>query len=183
MTRRSLACWCVLGLMLVRGLSAQRPAQESKPVTVTAIIRAIDKANRILTLKGPEVTLDVKASGQMEGFDRLRVGDEVTATYFSAVMIRAHKPGDPLATGVPRTTINKAEGTPGSETERERTFTVTVDAVDTKASSLRVKAPKGELMTVTVSDPRQLQDLKVGDTIDLTYFESVLIKIGRPARK
>jgi hypothetical protein len=169
--------------MSLRGLSAQRPADESKAVTVTAIIQAIDKPNRVLTLKGPEVTLDVKASDQMEGFDRLKVGDEVTATYFSAVMIRAHKQGEPLETGVPKTTITKAEGTPGSETERERTFTVTVDAVDTRASSLRVKTPKGGFMTVTVSDPRQLQDLKVDDTIDLTYFESVVVRIGRPARK
>jgi hypothetical protein len=46
-----------------------------------------------------------------------------------------------------------------------------------------VKTPKGELMTVTISDPRQLQNLKVGDTIDLTYFESVTVTIGRPAKK
>ena len=60
---------------------------------------------------------------------------------------------------------------------------MTVEAVDVKASSLRVKAPKGELMTVTVSDTKQLQSLKLGDTIDLTYFESVRVKIGRPAKK
>jgi hypothetical protein len=46
-----------------------------------------------------------------------------------------------------------------------------------------VKAPKGELMAVTVSDTKQLQNLKLGETIDLTYFESVRVKIGRPAKK
>lgn len=184
MTRRWFAGWCVLGLtMMSPGLSAQPPASESKPVTITATIQAIDKVNRVLTLKGPEVTLDVKASDQMEGFDRLKVGDEVTTTYFSAILIRAHAPGDPAATGIPKTTVNRAERSADSETERERTFTVTVEAVDVKASSLRVKAPKGELMTVTVSDTKQLQSLKLGDTIDLTYFESVRVKIGRPAKK
>lgn len=184
MIRPSFAYRCVLGLMLViPGLSAQQPAYESKPETVTATIQAIDKANRVLTLKGPKVTLDVKASDQMEGFDSLKVGDQVTAIYFSAVMIRAHMSDDPTATGVPKTTVSRTERTPGSETQRERTFTVTVEAVDARATSLRVKTPKGELMTVTISDPRQLQNLKVGDTIDLTYFESVTVTIGRPAKK
>ena len=184
MTSRSFACWCALGLMLViPGLSARQPAYQSKPETITATIQAIDKANRVLTLKGPKVTLDVKASDQMEGFDSLKVGDEVTAIYFSAVMIRAHRAGDPTATGVPTTTVNRAERNPGSETQRERTFTVTVEAVDARAPSLRVKTSKGELMTVPVSDPKPLQNLKVGDAVDVTYFESVLVTIGRPARK
>ena len=36
---------------------------------------------------------------------------------------------------------------------------------------------------MAVTDPKQLQDLKVGDTVDLTYYESLLVKVGRPAKK
>ena len=30
-----------------------------------------------------------------------------------------------------------------------------------------------------VRDPTQLQSVKVGDTIDVTYYESLLVKVGR----
>ena len=113
----------------------------------------------------------------------LKVGDEVTATYFAAVMLRARKPGDPAATGEPATTVRRTERKPGSDTRQERTFTVTVEAVDMKAPSLRVKGPQGRVVTMTVADPKQLQNLEAGDTIDLTYFESLLVKVGRPAKK
>jgi hypothetical protein len=185
MTRRSVQGWYGVGLILTTtSLLAQQPALQSKPETITATIEAIDKASRVVTLKGPEGnSVDVKAPDQLEGFNSLRVGDEVTATYFAAVMIRARKPGDPVATGEPATTVRRTERTPGSDTRQERTFTVTVEAVDAKAPSLRVKGPQGRVATMAVADPKQLQNLKVGDTVDLTYYESLLVKVGRPAKK
>jgi hypothetical protein len=73
--------------------------------------------------------------------------------------------------------------TPGSETRRERTLTVTIEAIDPKVPSVRVKGPQGRVLTMAVSDPKQLQTLEPGDTVDLTYYESLLVKVGRPARK
>jgi hypothetical protein len=184
MTRRSLAGWYVVLMLMTTSLVAQQPAYQSKPVTVTATIEAIDKANRLVTLRGPEGnSVDVKAPDQMEGFNSLKVGDQVTATYFAAVMIRARKAGDPVSGGEPATTVRRTERTPGSETRQERTFTATVEAVDMKAPSLRVKGPQGRVLTVAVTDPKQLQNLKAGDTVDLTYYESLLVKVGRPANK
>ena len=185
MTRRSFAGGYAVGLMLMTASAvAQQPAYQSKPQTITSTIEAIDKANRIVTLKGPKGnSVDGKAPDQLEGFNTLKVGDEVTATYFDALMIRARKPGDPAATGEPATTVRRTERTPGSDTRQERTFTVTVEAVDLKAPSLRVKGPQGRVVTMTVADPKQLQNLKAGDTVDLTYFESLLVKVGRPAKK
>ena len=185
MTRRSLAGCYVVGLMLMTTiLVAQQTAYQSKPQTITATIEAIDKANRLVTLKGPQGhSIDFKAPDQLEGFNSLKVGDEVTATYFDALMIRARKPGDPVSTGEPATTVRRTERTPGSDTRQERTFTVTVEAVDMKAPALRVKGSQGRIVTMTVADPKQLQNLKAGDTVDLTYYESLLVKVGRPAKK
>ena len=185
MTGRSFAGWCAGCLILAASVVvAQQPAYQSKPVTATATIEAIDKANRVVTLKGPEGnSVDVKAPDQMEGFNSLKVGDQVTATYFNAVMLRARRPGDPASTGEPATTVRRTERTPGSETRQERTFTVTVEAVDMKTPSLRVKGPQGRVVTMTVADPKQLQNLKAGDTVDVAYYESLLVKVGRPAKK
>ena len=64
----------------------QKPAPESTPITRTATIEAIDKANRTVTLKGPAGnSVEIKAPEQMEGFNSLKVGHQVTATYFAAI--------------------------------------------------------------------------------------------------
>ena len=53
MAGRSFAGWCAACLLLIAGVVvAQQPAYQSKPVTATATIEAIDKANRVVRLKG-----------------------------------------------------------------------------------------------------------------------------------
>ena len=187
MTRGSFAGWCAVCLIVVTAVVvAQQPAFQSNPVTATATIRAIDKANRVVTLKGAgEDTVDVKAPDQMEGFNSLTVGDEVAATYYDAIVVYVRKPWEtaPASTGEASTTVRRKQLTPGSETRRERTFTVTMETVDPKVPSVRVKGPQGRVLTMAVSDPNQLQNLRAGDTVDLTYYESLLVKVGRPAKK
>jgi hypothetical protein len=188
MTKRSFAGWCAVWLIVTTAgvVGAQQPAYQSKPVTATATIEAIDKANRVVTLKGAGGnSVDVKAPDSMEGFNSLRVGDEVTATYYDAVVVYVRKPGEaaPASTGEASTTVRRKQLTPGSETRRERTFTVAIEAVDPKVPSVRVKGPQGRVLTMPVSDPKLVQNLKPGDTVDLTYYESLLVKVGRPAKK
>jgi len=74
-------CAAFIALIPIRA-SAQGGVIDSKPVTMTATIEAVDKANRTVTLKGPKGnSLEVKVEEQMEGFNRLKVGDQVSATY------------------------------------------------------------------------------------------------------
>jgi hypothetical protein len=34
-----------------------------------------------------------------------------------------------------------------------------------------------------VEDPAQLKNLKVGETVDVRYYESLMIKVARPPEK
>ena len=93
--------------------TGQKPAPESTPVTRTATIEFIDKANRTVTLKGPAGnSVEIKAPEQMEGFNSLRVGDQVTATYFAAIAVNLRKPGDPAPAAAPTTTTQRKDRTP-----------------------------------------------------------------------
>ena len=173
-------CAALLTLQPVRGRAEQTPIPETKPVTVTATIEAIDKATRTVTLKRQNGTsLPIIAPDEMEGFNSLRVGDIVTATYFEALAVNVRKPGDPAPSGSPSTVTRRKDRTPGSETRREQTFTVTIEAIDPKAPSVTVKGPQGRVASFLVRDPAQLQRVKVGDTVDVTYYESLLIKVAR----
>jgi hypothetical protein len=88
-----------------------------------------------------------------------------------------------VASSPPTTITTRKDHTPGSTTRREQTFTVTIQAIDAKAPSLTVKNPKGENVTLAVEDPAQLKNLKVGETVDVRYYESLMIKVARPPEK
>lgn len=164
--------------------AAQTPAASSKPRTIAATIEAIDQTSRIVTLKGPNGnTVDLKAPDEMQGFKSLKVGDQVTASYFDAVAVRVRKPGDPAPSTTPVTTTNRKDRVPGSETRRQQTFTVTIEAIDEKAPSVQVRGAQGRVQTLPVRDPAQLQHVKVGDTVDVTYYESLLVKVARAPKK
>ena len=179
MTRTlSLVCVAlVLAFQLMHAGAGQEPGLETTS-TLTATIEAIDKTNRTVTLKGPINTVVVKAPDEMEGFNSLRVGDQVVATYYEALAVNNRKPGEP-APSAEVTTTERKDRTPGSTTRRQQTFTVTIEAIDVKTPSIRVKGPKGNVASFAVRDPKRLQTLKVGDTVDVTYYESLLIKVAR----
>jgi hypothetical protein len=178
---RVLAYAVLLGGLAARAGQTQTPAAQAAPVTINATIEAIDKANRVVTLKGPKGnSIEVKAPEQMEGFNSLRVGDLVSATYFEAVAVQVRKPGDPAPSSDPETTVARKDRKPGSETRRQQTFRATVEAVDAAVPSVRVKGPQGRAVVLRLEDPKLLQNLKVGDSVDVTYFESLLVKVARP---
>jgi hypothetical protein len=182
---RTLNCYLAILAVMSVAVAAQQPAYESKPVTLTATIDAIDKANRVVTLKGREGnTFDVKAPDAMEGFNNLKVGDQVSATYFEAVAIHVRRPGEPAPSGDPTTIVERKDRTPGSLTRKQQTFSGTIEALDKTAQSIRVRDARGRVLALAVREPKQWQTLKTGDTVDLTYYESLLVKVERvPAKK
>ena len=70
-----------------------RQASSSETVTAKATIVAIDKAKRIVTLRGPKGNdFQVVADERVQRFNDLKVGDTVTATYSQAIAVSVRKP-------------------------------------------------------------------------------------------
>jgi len=185
MTRTVRFAWCVTLLFLhpLMTSAAQGPIAQSKPVSVTATIDAIDKANRTVTLKRANGTsVEIKAPMEMQGFNTLKVGDQVTASYFDAVAVDVRKPGDPAPPSEPTTVVQRKERAPGSETRRQQTHRFTIRSIDPKTPSLTVSEPQGHAVTLAVQDAKRLETLKVGDTVDVTYYESLMISVSRPPK-
>jgi hypothetical protein len=44
-----------------------------------------------------------------------------------------------------------------------------------------VKGPQ-RVVTLALQDGKALQSIKVGDTLDVTYYESLLIDVSRPKK-
>lgn len=173
----------MIAYLTVPGRGGAQVISESTPTVVTATIEAVEKTSRVVTLKTAAGSLlHVTAPPEMEGFDRLRVGDLVTARYFEAVAVRLARPGSPAPSGAPTTIVRRKDDAPGSETRSERTVRASVVSVDTTAQALTVKGQDGTERTMKVTDAAQLKVLKAGDAIDVTFYESRLVSVERPRK-
>lgn len=151
---------------------------QSTPVSITATIEAIDQTNRIVTLKGPRGNLvDTYVDESYKRFSDLKVGDQVKAQYQESLALNIRKPGDPAPTAGVQDSVTPREGAPGGTVARQLTGSVTVTALDPAVPSISVKGPKGNVFSMRVQDPKRLEGVKVGDTIDVTYTQAVLIAV------
>lgn len=185
MTRRTqlVVATALLAWLATPGLAAQRAIYESEPKVVTATIEAVDKTSRVVTLRTEAGSrLHVAAAPEMEGFSRLEIGDIVTAKYFEAMVVRLAHPDAPEPTGTPWTSVRREDNAPGTVTTRERTVRATVTSVDPTAPSLTIRGSDGVERGMAISDASQLAKLKVGDVIDVTFYESRMVSFERPKK-
>ena len=86
-----------------------------------------------------------------------------------------------LTAGV-KEAITPREGAPGATVSRQVTASVSVTAIDAAVPSITVKGPKGNIVTLRVQDAKRLADVKVGDTIDVTYTEALMLSVDPVAK-
>ena len=157
----------------------------ARAVTVKGTIAAIDKEKSTVTLKGPKgrtVTLEVRDPSK---FDVIKVGDPVVATYMEAVAFQIKKPG----TATPGTTVqetrvtSKPGETPAGAVGQEVTVTATITAINKTAHTVTIKGPNGNTETVKAQDPKNLDRVKVGDMVEITYAQALAVSLDKPAKK
>jgi len=167
-------------------------AQEKKPLTVsqtasvTATVEAIDSASRVINLKGPDgKVVAVIVPDSVKRFSEIKVGDRLTIQYSESLVV-AVKPADPSAklgtmtdTGVQRGTGEK----PSAVISQTTRAIVEVAAVDAKVPSITVRKADGSTQSMRVEDPKNLEGVKAGDHIVVTYREAVALKVSAPPAK
>ena len=145
-------------------------------VSGTAVITAIDKQTRSLTLRsanGDENTVTVDSA--VVRFDQLNVGDTIKATYSESLVVRLRKPGEAAPADAATVTASRTPHAPGATIGAVETATVTVKAVDMTNGSITVATRDGRTRTRRVADKKNLEGIKAGDTLDITYTQSLLI--------
>jgi Cu/Ag efflux protein CusF len=119
---------------------------------------------------------------EVKRFDELKVGDTVTFSYHAAVVYQIVKPGDkelPAAgTGMMRGQGPK----PSGAVTHQQKATVTVDAIDPAAPSITVRTADGHKMSAQVEDRKNLEGLKVGDKVSVTYTEALMVTVEAPKK-
>ncbi len=168
-------------LFLPAVAAAQIKTLPGEAITVSATVEAIERSTRMLTMKGPDGKLEmVSVPADVKRFDTLKVGDKITAKYYEVITLRKKAPGEKdvntLTGGVTPGSGAKAGGTAATQ----RTITATITAIDPKIPSISLEGPSNWKYSSRVADREALKQVKVGDKLDITWTEAVLISAEPP---
>jgi ribosomal 50S subunit-recycling heat shock protein len=170
--------------MLVTGsaVRAQVKTIPGESVSASARIEAIEQRTRTLTIKNDDGTYEtLQVPQEVKRFSELKVGDRITVRFYDNVVVRLKKPGE-AAIEVEHEALTRGSGkSPSGTAASQLTVTVSVVAIDPKVPSITVKGPNGWTYSRKVEDRKALAQVKVGDTLDITWTEAVLISVD-PAK-
>jgi hypothetical protein len=167
---------------LVLALSLPSWAQEKvipvHTVTLAGTVETIDHGKRVVTIKtadGKFETIDVPESAKR--FDELKVGDKVSITYNNNVFVRVKPVGEAPVDTAGKTSTMGQEARPGGTTSVQRQITATVDTIDKSASAITFVGPNGWKYSRHVVDPTVLDQVKVGDRVDITWSTDLKVTV------
>jgi hypothetical protein len=181
--KRIVACVAAVAIVMTAGVvMAQTKTITGETKLVTATVEAIEASTRAVTLKkddGTYVTTVVPET--MKAFSTLKIGDKVQARYYENLILRVKKPGEKdVDTGqAAQTPAAKVGGTQA----KQRTITATITAIDQQAPSITFSGPNGWKYSSRVEDKKALAQVKVGDKVDITWTEALLVSVESAAKK
>jgi Cu/Ag efflux protein CusF len=162
-------------------LDAQTVTKANK-VTATATIQQLDVASRTVTVRNEQGEEDTFVVGpEVTRFNQLKVGDRVSLTYYESLVLQLRKPGEPSNLTADAAVAGRVKEQPGAGIATLQTRTVTVKAVDLAAPSITVTTQDGYTMTRKVEDRKNVEGVKAGDRIDITYSQAMVLA-AEPAK-
>ena len=149
-------------------------------VSATATIQAIDQTGRTITLRNEDGTEEAfYVPPEIKRFSELKVGDKVKARYYESYVFQLRKPGDKAPAPVDQAAkVTKGSGaSPSATVARQMSATVEVLSVNPSVPSITVKTADGHTVTRKIDNPKNLEGVKPGDKIDITYTQAAMVEV------
>jgi len=156
----------------------------ARVLTLRGTVEAINKEKQEVTIKGPKRSLTVHVRDPKK-LEAIQVGDPVVGKYYESIMIEVKKPGEatPGVTAQAGVASSKPGEMPAGAVAQQVTVTATIVGIDKKAHTATIKGPEGNVVTVKARDPKNLDKVKVGDNVEITYTEALAISLAKTAKK
>ena len=159
------------------------PVSREQAIDLTATVEAVDRQNRMVSLRSADGrTATVYAGPQVQNFDQINTGDQVTVTYYQAIGAAVTTP-EQATQGVQEdaAVARAAKGArPAGAVAQTLTTTVEIDSVDTSMNTVTFRRPDGMTRMLAVEDPKAqafIKELKRGDLVQVTYMEAVAVAV------
>jgi hypothetical protein len=162
--------------------------EEAMLVDITATVQEIDPKKRELTVKGPlgnVITFTVDE--RVERLGEIKVGDTIAAEYYVSIAgelrpATAEERLEPLTILEERAKAPKGTS-PAAGGLRVIKAVTTVEGLDRPTRSVTLKGPRGNYATVRARDLNNLEKLRLGDTIVVTYTEALAVSVEKVPKK
>lgn len=175
MTRLT-AALAITTLALTLGAGAQSKTVTGETIRVQATVESIDMADRSITVKDTEGNYHELAMPEGSRMGEVKVGDRLVVNYYENVNVRV-KAADEPDVNLEHRAATPAEGSakPAGTVAKQRRMTARITAIDLKAPSITFTGPNDWKYSTRVEDKKALDKVKVGDRVDITWTEAVLI--------
>ena len=167
-------------LLACSGMKARNDldVHRSNMVSLTATVESVDMGNRLVRIKGPMGnSIVVHAGPEVKNLPQVKVGDLVAVEYYESLAVRMAKPGEVRAESAEISRSAEPGSKPAGMGAQQMTITATIEAIDKDDETVTLKGPDGTVVTVEVMEPENLNKVKVGDTIVMTYTEAMAVSI------
>jgi len=153
---------------------------EERAVETEAKVTKVDKQKRTVTVRradGNTVTLDV--GPEVKNFDQIDPGDDVKVQYYESVAFDVKIPGK----ATPGVTVTGGAETaqpgqkPAAMGARMVTVTSTVKDIGYNPLSVTLEGPEGGTKKIDVKNPKYLENVEVGDLVQMIYTQAVAISV------
>lgn len=155
---------------------------EAAEMKVSLTVEAVDAEKRLITLKGPQGNEGVYEVGdQVKRLSEIKAGDKINAEYKVAAVAELREP-TAEEKSAPLTAVTAAERgasdqPPAAGIGRAVRAVTTITALDAPNQSITVKGPMEGIVTVRVEDPAVFSQLQVGQTIVVTFAETLALSV------
>jgi Cu/Ag efflux protein CusF len=163
-------------------VTSQSPGKmgEADAIQLQGKVKSINKKTREVTIVGPQGNQIVLPAGdEVKNFDQIRIGDLVTLTYVQALVVELKKvenSGIRERVESENRVAAKAGEKPAGMIEKTVRVVANVVAVNPKAQTVTLRGAK-RTVEVGVKDPALLKDIKVGNQVEATYIEAVVLVV------
>ena len=148
---------------------------------MSARVTAIDKANRKVTLLGPDGKKStIKVGPEAVNFDQLRVGDMVNATVTEELVVYLDEEGASAPDGSAAMVALAPKGAqPGGLVAETVQVTAKVIAIDQTKRTATLQFEDGSSKTFPVRDDIDLSRRKVGEKVVFQVTEMIAISVEK----
>jgi hypothetical protein len=165
-------------VLAARTAVAQSKTVSSEMRVETGTVESIEASTRTITLKKPDGTYVTTVAGpDIKRFGELKVGDKVTARFYENVVVRLKRPGESEGSSAAKSTTPSGQTMAGGTTARQVNITATITAIDMQIPSITFTGPNGWKYMSKVQDKEALAKVHVGDKVDITWTEAVLVAL------
>ena len=169
--------------------AVQKEFHASRTETLTAKVKKVDQATRMVTLVGEDgVETTFKAGDDVKNLKQVKPGDVVTTVLDQSLtlwILGADQAAPELSVGADVYRAAPGEK-PGGVMATDLSGVATVEAIAADKKSVTLKGPRGNSVKLAVRDPANLDGVTVGTRVGFAYSETLAIGVEagkKPASK